>query len=151
MEYKEVEGDLIKMAKEGHFDVMGAGIALQMAREYKCNQYSLEHESYRGDITKLGRINFKTFQASKEDGKKKNYHVVNAYTQYDLAKPGETALDYNALAVCLRKINHLFKGRHLGLPQIGCGLAGGDWEGVVLPMIKELFEDSNIDVTIFIL
>jgi hypothetical protein len=32
-------------------------------------------------------------------------------------------LDYEALALCLRKINHTFKGKHVGLPQIGCGIA----------------------------
>ncbi|UUW39841.1 hypothetical protein VP14_154 [Vibrio phage VPMCC14] len=37
----------------------------------------------------------------------------------------------------------------LGLPLIGCGLAGGDWRGVVLPMIEEVFQDSNIEITIF--
>ena len=39
----------------------------------------------------------------------------------------------------------------LGLPLIGCGLAGGDWKGVVKPMIKELFENSGVDVTVFVL
>jgi len=38
----------------------------------------------------------------------------------------------------------------LGLPLIGCGLAGGDWEGVVFPMIKGLFENSGVDVTVFV-
>jgi hypothetical protein len=37
------------------------------------------------------------------------------------------ALDYEALTLCMRKINYTFTGKHIGLPMIGCGLAGGDW------------------------
>ena len=37
----------------------------------------------------------------------------------------------------------------LGLPLIGCGLAGGDWDNVVLPMIHKVFNNSGVDVTIF--
>ncbi len=39
----------------------------------------------------------------------------------------------------------------LGLPLIGCGLAGGDWDKVVLPMIESIFDKSGVDVTVFIL
>ena len=28
----------------------------------------------------------------------------------------------------MRKINHKFKGKHIGLPLIGCGIAGGIWD-----------------------
>ena len=36
--------------------------------------------------------------------------------------------DYEAFTLCMRKINHQFKGKHIGLPLIGCGLAGAVWD-----------------------
>ena len=46
-------------------------------------------------------------------------------------------LDYEALTLCLRKINHIFKGKHIGLPLIGCGLAGGVWDYHKLPKTSD--------------
>lgn len=65
--------------------------------------------------------------------------VVNAYTQYrygSLHHPdGDIKpVDYDAITLCMRKINHQFKGQHIGLPKIGAGLAGGDWN-----IIKKIF------------
>lgn len=74
--------------------------------------------------------------------------MVNAYTQYNL-KPtyGDIALDYEALTLCLRKMNYYFRGEHIGLPQIGCGLAGGDWKRVREIIQTEL---RNCKVTVVI-
>jgi O-acetyl-ADP-ribose deacetylase (regulator of RNase III) len=48
----------------------------------------------------------------------------------------------------MRKINHVFKDNHIGLPQIGCGLAGGDWE-IVKKIIQDEFADCNVTVVIY--
>ena len=144
--YKEIEGDLIKLALEGYFDViahgcncfctMGAGIAVKMKEIFSCNKYLLEHSIYKGDIKKLGQIGYKKYAWERHTKElwlwenildvldNKSLHVVNAYTQF---KPGPN-LDYEALTLCLRKINSIFKGKHVGLPQIGCGIAGGVWD-----------------------
>jgi hypothetical protein len=57
--------------------------------------------------------------------------VVNSYTQYHYGrnhKDGvQTPIDYEALTLCMRKLNHTFKGKRIGLPKIGAGLAGGIW------------------------
>ena len=39
----------------------------------------------------------------------------------------------------------------IGIPyKLGCGLAGGDWDGVVYPMLQELFDkDSTITLYIY--
>lgn len=143
-----IKGDLIKLAKEGKFDViahgcncfctMGAGIAPQMAKAFGCDQYALELRSREGEVDKLGRIDYQLGESPV---------VINAYTQYGIGKKpnGEPALDYAALTLCLRKINHLFKGQHIGLPQIGCGLAGGNWQIVKSIIEKEL---CDMEVTI---
>lgn len=156
--YKEVNGDLIKLTKDGHFDVithgcncfctMGAGIAPQMAKHFGCNNYPLEKIICKGDINKLGCIEFEP--KSVNDGNN-IVNVVNAYTQYYYGKPSpgcNIPLDYLALKMCFRKMNHIFKGSHIGLPQIGCGLAGGDWT-IVKDMIQEEFKDCKVTVVIY--
>jgi len=68
MKYQEVNGDLISMALKGDFDVithgcncfcnMGAGIAIPMKNNFKCSSFPLENEKTKGDINKLGQIDY---------------------------------------------------------------------------------------------
>ena len=44
-----------------------------------------------------------------------------------------------------RKINHQFKGMKIGMPKIGCGLAGGDWN-LVTKMIQEEMADCKVTI-----
>lgn len=154
--YQEINGDLIKLAKEGAFDVithgcncmstMGAGIAPQMAKAFGVDQYPLESFTRKGDINKLGQIEWFV----ERDGAIP--FVVNSYTQYNYganhkdgtAKP----IDYEALTMCMRKINHTFKGKHIGLPKIGAGLAGGDWNRIKTIIQTEL-KDMKVSVVIY--
>jgi len=178
MEYTEIEGNLITLAKKGTFDViahgcncfcaMGAGLAPQMAEAFACDHYQMENESWAGYINKLGTIDYGSFYTKEGEphiaysvnktneilemkGFKKNI-AVNCYSQYGFGrnhKEGSVApLDYEALTLCLRKINHTFKGQHVGLPQIGCHLAGGDWN-VVKEMIQKELKDCQVTVVIF--
>lgn len=128
-----VDGDLIQLAKNGMFDViahgcncmsvMANGIAPRMAEEFGCNNYALEKR--KGEIDKLGRI--EGHARVSDDGK--TIIVYNLYTQYSFATPADLKpLDYDALTLCLKKlVMELAAGMHIGLPKIGCGLAGGDW------------------------
>ena len=171
--YKEVEGNLITHAREGMFDVvthgcnclcqMGAGIAPQMAKEFGCDKFEMEDEFYKGEINKLGTIDWQTlwYEDQKrwtplpDEGGKWATHqlvVVNSYTQYNYGKNHTDGvskpLDYVALTMCMRKINHTFKGKHIGLPQIGAGLAGGDW-GRIKNIIQTELKDCDVTVVIF--
>lgn len=152
----EIDGDLIKLAKHGVFDViahgcncfctMQAGIAPQMAKAFGCDMYPLEDYAHRGDIKKLGNIEYRQHAALDQrnpNGLKKIY-VVNAYTQYE-PRVDIKPLDYEALTLCMRKMNRVFEGLHIGLPRIGAGLAGGDWE-----RIKQIIqtEFTKCDVTV---
>lgn len=169
MKYREISGNLITLAKEGEFDVivhgcncfctMGAGIAPQMAKAFGADKFPLEAVEYKGDINKLGQIDWNNLWKG-TDGE---YHqavdeywdiaVVNAYTQYGFGSNHEDGierpLDYEALTMCLRKINQIFKGKKIGLPMIGCGLAGGVWDYEKLDeetgkeMLKRLDESSE--------
>lgn len=162
--YNEIEGDLIDEARDENFDVimhgcncfctMGAGIAPIMAENFGCDKYRLESSKYKGSILKLGQIDYEGKMLldgeihSPLQDQTPNLYVVNAYTQYGFATKGALALSYPALALCLIKINHLFKGKRIGLPQIGCGLAGGDWNQVK-HMIQTILVDCDTTVVIF--
>ena len=166
MGYTEIKGDLIELAKQAEFDViahgcnclssMGAGIAPQMAKAFGADKF--EMETWGPTIEKLGDIDFETFiliekyvLPLKDYANIKNdpeLTVVNAYTQYHYGHKFGPPLDYEALTLCLRKMNHMFKGKHIGLPQIGCGLAGGDWERVKQIIQTEL-KDCEVTVVIY--
>lgn len=160
--YKEIEGDLIALAKLKTFDVIAhgcncfcrqkRGLAPQMVEAFDTDTFLLENKKYEGDINKLGQIDFEvrmistsgisrtTFEGSLIcDLKDKPIIVVNCYTQYQW----ETELkpfDYDAFKLCMRKINHQFEGKHIGLPLIGGHLAGGN-----VSTIKEIIQKEFID------
>jgi O-acetyl-ADP-ribose deacetylase (regulator of RNase III) len=168
--YQEIEGDLIKLAKEGTFDVithgcnclsnMGAGIAPQMAKAFGVDKFQME--LWGPTIGKLGCIDYETFVIgqnaiwSLEDADNKlgepELAVVNSYTQYRYGKNHTDGvskpLDYEALTLCMRKINTTFSGKHIGLPKIGAGLAGGDWNRIKKIIQTEL-KDMKVSVVIY--
>ena len=145
---KEIEGDLLTLFKEGHFDVivhgcncqniMGAGIAKSLADVYP--KLLITDATFTipvGDIHRLG--NYSKLIVG-EDIKTRQY-IINAYTQFN---PGKD-LDYNALELVLKKINFQFKPERIGLPLIGCGLAGGNWN-VVKKIIERQLRDCDVTV-----
>jgi len=151
--YSEIEGNLITLAKEGAFDVMThgcncmcrmrRGIAPQLADAFGCDKFWLESPQFEGDINKLGQIDAAKVGAFKN----KELIVVNSYTQYQWSTETKP-FDYEAFTLCMRKINHKFKGLHVGMPQIGSHLAGGEWE-LILPIIQKELKDCNVTVVIF--
>jgi len=170
---KYVEGNLIIKALYKDFDgvthgcncqnVMGAGIALDFRSVFQANRLPLESETRKGDYSKMGNIDFgffntKTLTITPLNLLRDNLfldvssglYVINSYTRFHYSTgkyvnpKSNIALDYEAVAMCFDKINHTFKGMHLGIPQIGAGLAGGSWD-----RISAIIEDvtPNIDVT----
>ncbi len=147
---KEIEGDLIKMAREGHFDLivqgcncfcrMGRGLAKQVAEEIP-DAVRADNLTRPGDMNKLGNF---TVGMINDYNNKPISRIYNCYSQYTWdsnTKP----LDYEALTLCLRKINFINKGSSIGVPLIGSGLAGGDWNVIKGIIEKEL---KDMDVTI---
>ena len=161
--YTEIEGDLINLTYEGLFDVivhgcncfctMGAGIAVRMASSFGCNRFPMEDEKYKGDINKLGQIDFKVITIavgkSEFDIMDHDLAVVNLYSQYKYGRNHsdgvKTPIDYEALTLGLRKMNHMFKGKQIGLPMIGSGLAGGDWN-----RIKNIIQTELVDCKVIV-
>jgi len=148
--YREIEGDLIELAKYGRFQViahgcncfcaMGAGIAPQMAEAFGADKFPMENDWNKGDMNKLGTIDWVEVNGT---------FIVNAYTQYGFGANHEggtkAPINYSALHMCLQKMNHTFKGLKIGLPKIGCGLAGADWN-LVRHLIQKYLTDCDVTV-----
>lgn len=144
---KKVKGDLLKMAREGKFNVivhgcncfcrMGAGIAKQIADQFP-EAYEIDKNTTAGDKAKLGKFTELTVMRHEI-----SFHIVNAYTQYrfDGRKKGEMDVDYDAIRGVMRKINTRFSGLKVGYPLIGAGLAGGDWN-----IISKIIDEELVDV-----
>lgn len=145
---KIVKGNLLDLAENGEFDLiiqgcncwntMSSGIAKQIHERYP-EVYNVDAKTRKGDITKLGNYTFKA-----PIGFGDSFIVINAYTQYNYGKDSIKA-DYEAIALVMRKINHNFRGQRIGLPKIGAGLAGGDWNRIIKIIETELVD---CDVTI---
>jgi len=171
MKFEEIEGDLISLAKSGAFDLIchgvncqntqKAGIALQMVKAFRTNQFPMEL-GIRGDWNKLGQIDYEyvyMIDGIAKFGKQLTladiatnpvtFAVVNCYTQYNYgsnhADGDKAPLDFAALTLCLRKINHIFKGKHIGLPVIGGGLGGGN-PILIVKIMKELLTDCDVTI-----
>jgi len=163
MSVKIINGDMVLSYKNNELDAyaqqcncfcrMGRGIAPLLAKANP-DVRKVDNETAEGDKDKLGTVSI-----ANTEGFPLLFNVYGQYhwSKYKVAPNRNT--DYNALLTGLREVKLYLTGLSLdsktpltlGLPLIGCGLAGGDWDNVVLPMIKELFEDSIIDVTIFVL
>jgi len=141
-------GDLLKLAKEGTFDVivhgcncfctMGRGIALSMKNQFP-EAAEVDKRTVRGDVRKLGTCT----QAEVKRGVV-SFTVVNAYTQYHWEGIGVLA-DYEAIRNCMLWIRKHHSGKRLGFPKIGAGLARGDWS-----RIQSIMDDilAGEDVTV---
>lgn len=98
----------------------------------------------KGDKRKLGKIDFQLVQ---KESMVKSVFVINSYTQYHYGKAKN--IDYIALRECMKKINNDFKGKDLGIPKIGAGLAGGDWK-VIKEIIQEELKDlKSVTVVVY--
>ena len=144
-----IQGDLIQLAKEGHFDViahgcncfltMGKGIALQIKMEFP-EAFQEDQKTSRGDLWKLGTYSFAHIL-------RYNLTVINAYTQFDYRPTynddGIVRCDYDAIRRVFKAIARDFgNDARIGYPKIGAGLAGGDWE-IISKIIDEELIDHN--------
>lgn len=142
-----VYGDAIQALKNKEIEVlvhgcncfctMGKGVAKIIKEKYP-EVYKADCNTNYGDFNKLGTID--TVYCI--DGS----IIINAYTQYKYCSH-KPMLDYDALRLCLRKINqnYILKTRKIGLPKIGCGLAGGEWD-----LVKLIIEEELPNCTIYV-
>ena len=136
-----LKGDLLEKIDEFNvivhgcncFCVMGAGIALQIKKKFP-QAYMADLDTVAGDKSKLG-----TYTKAMHN----QTTIINAYTQYDTAN--EVNVDYNAIREVFTKLNKHYSGSLVGIPKIGAGLAGGDWDKIY-DIISEVTPDLYIKV-----
>src|ERR1035437_3070588 len=149
MIWNEIDGNLIKLAKAGKFDLiahgcnckknMGKGIAKQIKAAFP-----LAYEADKASHSKFGDISMCSDYPE--------CIVVNAYTQIF---PGSNRHGkdsdfnrYGAIRSSMKIINQQFTGKHIGLPLIGGGLAGLRWNKVKT-IIKEELISMNVTIVHF--
>jgi O-acetyl-ADP-ribose deacetylase (regulator of RNase III) len=146
-----IKGDLIKIAQTGKYSAivhgcnihctMGAGIAPQIAEAWP-QARDVDNRTNKGHRNKLGK-------ASIAHSTKDQMFIFNAYIQdHFRSNPltGGPAVEYDKLYDCFRGVNEYMKGKgneFIGIPMIGAGLAGGDWN-----TIETLINVSTPDIKI---
>lgn len=142
-----VKGDLLNAFELSKFDAivhgcncfhtMGAGIAGQISKRYP-EAFLEDKKTDMGDWERLGKYTY----AETVYG-----IIVNAYTQF---KPGKENIDYlyDNIREVFQLINKDFAGKTIGIPCIGSGIAGGDWDAIS-KIISENTPDVNVIVYYF--
>lgn len=153
---KYVKGDLLR----GGDDVivhgcncicnMGAGVALQIKREYP-GAYQADCQTKKLDRDKLGT--YTSWTGPNKDISGKEITIVNAYTQFDIfshkwrsdfdSSVPKIPFDYDAFARVLLRIAIDFTDKSIGFPKIGAGLAHGEWD-IIEAMINEVDRKSVV-------
>lgn len=157
MSIKVVKGDMVKSMLNGElqayahqancFCTMGKGIAPLLAKANP-EVFKADRETEKGSPYKLGKFSVTT-DTSKP-------LVYNLYGQFHWSKfktQKGINTDYNALESSLESaLEDMWKKEitKLGIPLIGCGLAGGEWE-IVKDMVIGISDWYQIDVTVFVL
>lgn len=146
---KEVKGDLIEAFKKGDvnviahccncFHTMGAGVAKAIAKAFP-EALEEDRKTLYGDKHKLGQYSV---------AHTKHGSIYNLYGQYRYGRDKQH-LDYEALRYSLIEMSASLypSGVKIGLPRLGCNLAGGDWS-IVKGIIEETLE--GFDVTVYYL
>jgi O-acetyl-ADP-ribose deacetylase (regulator of RNase III) len=164
MEIKHYDGDVLTSTAEviAHqtncMGVMGAGIALQIAKKYPevekaYKQHCAGMRIMRNSIYGAGIIPTTnapfgtTFLCKTDDGK----FIANVFGQHSIGR-GRRMTDYealyNALDDLLRQMEQAGM-KTLALPYLmSCGIAGGDWE-IVSAIISSVFRDTDITIEIW--
>lgn len=162
---KEIKGNLIDLAFEGNlFDViahgancmglMGSGIADEIKqrisgaaiadKEYKKAMekiFGYSHPNYM-----LGTMSL--YEISPQEMLYHNvpkFKVANLYTQ---VQPGANFDLGYGLTPALIKLNYTHKGKRIGLPFIGAGIGGGDWN-TIRAVIAATLVDCDVTIVEF--
>lgn len=144
---KVVKGDLIKLYREGQFDeivhgcnchhTMGGGIAGQIAMEFP-SSVQADMSTVYADRNKLGTSSISGTAFGL---------ITNLYTQYYPGQEKPTDL-YDNIRKGFTHLNDMIDDDtewHCGIPLIGAGIAGGDWE-IIKGIIDEVTPRMEITV-----
>ena len=131
---EEIQADILKVSdrliNEGKkvvivhgcncFHTMGAGIALYLRRKHP-NILIADKSTKYGNKSKLGNFSYSTIND--------NLVIANCYTQFNYGRD-KINVDQSAIFNSIKNVCNYFPDRHIVMPRIGCGLAGGDWKEI---------------------
>jgi O-acetyl-ADP-ribose deacetylase (regulator of RNase III) len=143
---RTIKGDLVKLAAAGEFNVivhgcncfntMGAGVALQIATRFP-EACAVDQLTRAGDKNKLGKYSIAVVRGAYGD----SITIVNGYTQYAFGSGGPH-VDYDAVRSVFGTVVYnlacMSEDIRIGIPMIGAGLGGGDWERINTIIEEEL-------------
>jgi len=155
---KTIKGNLLDMFDDGDFDIiihgcnchknMGGGIAAQIAKRYPL----AEERDTNSPLKPLARLG--TMMPVWLSNRWLRWFatprlVINAYTQYHPGADG----NLNAIRESFDDIAYYIYTRDLanmkiGIPAIGCGIAGLNWEDVE-PVIEEMMVGLDVTLVVF--
>lgn len=155
---KVIKGDLLQLAKQNKFDLiihgcncfhaMSGGIARAIRTEWP-EAAAADDLTPKGDETKLGTYSSVDIRGRiLLESRFIDYRVkiINAYTQFH---PGAD-VNYDAIRDALRAIHNDFPPEtSIGIPRIGAGIAGGDWQEIENIIVEEL-PDRDVTIVAFI-
>ncbi|UPW35826.1 Macro_Poa1p_like domain-containing protein [Pseudomonas phage EM] len=128
------------------FNTMGSGIARQIKEQFP-EAYEADQSTEKGDRSKLGSLTFTVNEYGS---------IYNLYGQYDYGRDNKVYTKIDALGRALYTMSMFLSAEAgargipeaelcVGLPKIGCGLAGEDWENVA-PLIEEFLGQFQVYV-----
>lgn len=137
---KQITGNLLDKFDDGDFQIivhgcnchnaMDGGIAAQIAGRYPKVE-ATDTATYQGDISKLGTIQLVWLSQRWLSWFFMPKIVINAYTQYDPGRDGNLlAIEQTFLAIEKLIYNKGWTDMKIGIPAIGCGIAGLEWSQV---------------------
>jgi O-acetyl-ADP-ribose deacetylase (regulator of RNase III) len=149
---RTMHGDIIRLATRGTFDViahgcncfhaMGGGLAAQVKRHFP-EAHAADMATPYGDRAKLGTCSVAV--ATTPAGA---LTIVNAYTQFQPSMGRGVDVDYDAVRDAMAWLKAHYAGKRIGLPQIGAGLAGGDWVRIEAIIARQL-GGEDVSIVIF--
>lgn len=117
---------------------MASGLAKAIRNKYP-QVYDHYRAEYELELLKLGYTSYIEVEHNK--------YVANICGQEFYGRDGKRYTDYEALRTGLEDVKIMAEALKVDVVipnKLGCGLGGGDWNGVVLPMIEEIFKDGIV-------
>lgn len=145
MPIKYVKGDLLKADVDiiAHgcncMQAMGAGIAVAISREFPQAERADKAFEPQRPRERLGLVDL-----VKVNGNRIRF-VANCYTQLKVGNGLQ--VNYAAIRKCMEQLHDFAQknGLSVGIPKIGAGLGGGDWNRIEKD-IEDVFNDMEICV-----
>ena len=146
-----VHGDLIELALDGEFDVigqgnncfctMGSGIAVLFKLHFP-EVYALDCSTVKGNREKLGTIGSVYYEDY-------DLTVLNCYTQFTFWDPKDM-FSLDAFKQVLMNIKQQYPNKVIGIPLIGAGLACGNWADIEQAIFDAKLEEVGIDLYVVV-